>query len=125
MIIFFVFHAWRFLLCGIWDIQIIQHLAAAELLDAKIILLWMCDLHALKAVGLTFQLDTKHTEHTAAAFYTGRCQFAVFLNDFTIDRRIRDARHFEVGQNILLCPERHRLRSGVTLVIRIAAGFEI
>ena len=39
---------------GIWDMQIIQHVAAAEFVDAEIILLWMRDLHALKPVRLFF-----------------------------------------------------------------------
>ena len=85
--------------------QIIQHVAAAEFVDAGIVLLWMRDLHALKPVRLFFEMCAKHTKHTTAALYTGRCQFSGFLDDLTVDRRIRDTRHFEVGQNILLCPE--------------------
>ena len=65
----------------------------------------MRDLHALKPVRFDFQLDTKHTEHTTAAFYAGRCQLAVFLDDLTIDGRIWDICHFEISEDVLLCPE--------------------
>ena len=86
-----------------------EMLGHADVVTTKFILLRVRQRHALKPVRLFFQMHTEHTEHTAGALCAGRCQLAVLLDDLTVNRRIRDARHFEVRQNILLCPERHRL----------------
>ena len=103
----------------------IQHAAAAQFMDTEIVLLGMCQRHALKAVRLLFQMNTEHTEHTAGALRAGGGQPAVFLHDLAVDGRIRNTGHSEIFQNVLLRPEGHGLRGGVPLMIGVAADFEI
>ena len=110
---------------GIRYAEKVQHLAAAQFVDTEIVLLGMCQRHALKAVRLLFQMNTEHTEHTAGALRAGGGQPAVFLHDLAVNGGIRDAGHFEICQNVLLCPEGHGLRGGVPLVIGVASDFEI
>ena len=65
-------------------------------MDTEIVLLGMCQSHALKAVRLLFQMNAEHTEHTAGALRAGGGQPAVFLHDLAVDR----AEHPEVQREV-------------------------
>lgn len=103
----------------------IQHAAAAQFMYTEIVLLGMCQRHALKAVRLLFQMNAEHTKHTAGALHAGGGQPAVFFHDLAVDGRIRNTGHSEIFQNVLLGPEGHGLRGGVPLMIGVASDFEI
>ena len=103
----------------------IQHPAAAQLVDAEVILFGMCQRHALESVRFFLQMDAEHTEHTAGAPFAGGDEPAVPLHNLTVYGRVGDAGHAQIRQHITLQPERYGLGLRLFHVESVAAGFQV
>ena len=72
--------------------NIFQHLSAAKLIDAKLILSRVGTRHTLESIRRFLQMDTKHTKHTASAVCAGSDELTFLLCDRSVDGGIWDVR---------------------------------
>lgn len=118
-----------FLLYLIGDLEKIQYFSASQLIHAIAVLLWMAVLHALKPVGALIQMDAKHAVHAPrpVAFcgvqlplHKGHAHLC-FLHNLPVNRTKWEACLLQIGQYILISPERKGPGDRILRVKNVAA----